>query len=134
MAQRDEWGDDPVQILQIWVFPRKNGTPPRYQDYDIRPLQKKNEPYTIVAPDGSTPASLLQDCWFSLLDLEAARDVVYTLHDPAHGVYLFLIEGMVEAGGFLLNRRDGLGISNTPDFKVTAQTDSLVLLIEVPMH
>lgn len=34
---------EPVEFLQIWVMPEKMNTPPAYQDFDIRPLLRKNE-------------------------------------------------------------------------------------------
>lgn len=124
---------EPVEFLQIWVLPRKENTQPKYKDFDIKSLRKENEPYAIVAPDGSTPASLLQDCWFSLLDLDADRDTLYTLHSKDNGVYIFLIEGEVEVNDVTLNRRDGLGVYETGEVKLSSRKDSQVLFIEVPM-
>ena len=58
--------DEPVEFLQIWIMPRERNTHPRYNDYSIRELERKNELALIVSPDGSTPASLLQDTWLSI--------------------------------------------------------------------
>ncbi|MDR0973998.1 MAG: pirin family protein, partial [Prevotellaceae bacterium] len=100
---------EPVEFLQIWVMPNRENKQPAYQDYDIRPFLKKNELATIVAPDGTAPAKMQQDTWFSLGEVEAGRDIEYRMHLPAMGVYLFLIEGEVEVDGTVLTRRDGLG-------------------------
>ena len=32
--------EEPVEFLQIWIFPKKENTPPEYNNYDIRPLLK----------------------------------------------------------------------------------------------
>jgi len=122
-----------VELLQIWVLPQKNNTPPRYKDFDVRDLKKKNEPYAIVSPDGSTPASLLQNCWFSLLELDKGRDTSYALHFKGNGVYLFLIEGEINVGDIVLERRDGLGVYDTNSVAITGLENSYVLFIEVPM-
>lgn len=53
-----------VEFLQIWVMPEKLNTPPAYQDFDVRPLLRKNEMALIVSPDGDAPARLLQQTWF----------------------------------------------------------------------
>lgn len=65
---------EPVEFLQIWIMPRERNTHPAYNDYSIRELERKNELVPIVSPDGSTPASLLQDTWFSIGKVEAGKN------------------------------------------------------------
>ena len=124
---------EPVEFLQIWVMPEKLNTPPAYQDYDIRGLLKKDELAFILSPDGSTPAKLLQDTWFSMGEIGAGKTVEYTLHGTDMGVYVFLIEGEVKIDDVILTRRDGLGISEIKNFEIETLKDSKILLIEVPM-
>ena len=62
-----------VEFLQIWVMPEKLNTPPAYQDFDVRPLLRKNEMALIVSPDGDAPARLLQQTWFSIGEIEAGK-------------------------------------------------------------
>ena len=124
---------EPAEFLQIWVIPEKLNTPPAYQDYDIRGLLKKDELAFILSPDGSTPAKLLQDTWFSMGEIGAGKTVEYTLHGTDMGVYVFLIEGEVKIDDVILTRRDGLGISEIKNFEIETLKDSKILLIEVPM-
>lgn len=124
---------EPVEFLQIWILPRKNNTVPVYKDYDIRPLLKKNEPALIVAPDGSAPAALLQDTWFSIGEVEKGKSIEYKVHQSGNGVYIFLIEGKIEVNGDVLLRRDGVGVYDTDSFTLETVEDSHFLLIEVPM-
>lgn len=122
-----------LQFLQIWVIPKVNNTVPVYKNYDTRKVDKKNKFGTIIAPDGTGVASILQDAWFSLGELEKGVEVEYKLHGKNTGVYCFVIEGEVEIGNTTLSRRDGMGIYDTENFKVEAREDSFVLLIEVTM-
>lgn len=124
---------EPVDFLQIWVLPNQRNTHPTYKGYDIRPLLRKNKMALIVAPDGSAPASMLQDAWFSIGEVEGGRSIDYQLHAMGMGVYIFLIEGEVKVEGTTLNRRDGLGIYDTENFTIEVIKDSHILLIEVPM-
>ena len=48
-------------------------------------------------------------------------------------MYLFLIEGSINAGGIQMNKRDGLGIEDTDRIELSAGENSQLLLIEVPM-
>lgn len=124
---------DPAEFLQIWIIPRERNTRPVYHDYSIRELEKKNELALIVSPDGSTPASLLQDTWFSIGKVEAGEKLSYHLHQTHGGVYLFLIEGEVKVGDDILSRRDGMEVFETNSLELETLKDSHILLIEVPM-
>mgnify|MGYP001267365500 FL=1 len=64
---------EPVEFLQIWIMPRERNTHPVYKDFSIKELERPNELAVIVSPDGSTPASLLQDTWFSIGKVEAGK-------------------------------------------------------------
>ncbi|MDR0989411.1 MAG: pirin family protein [Prevotellaceae bacterium] len=122
-----------VCFLQIWVVPEKTGTPPAYKDYDIRPLLKKNELALIVSPDGDAPAKMLQQTWFSMGEFEKERTIDYSMHRSGNGVYLFVIDGQVKVDDTVLSPRDGMGIYDTPSFRLETLADSHILLIEVPM-
>ena len=124
---------EPVEFLQIWIMPRERNTHPAYNDYSIREQERKNELSLIVSPDGSTPASLLQDTWFSIGKVEAGKKLGYHLHQTHGGVYIFLIEGEIVVDGTVMQRRDGMGIYDTNSFELETLKDSHILLIEVPM-
>lgn len=122
-----------LQFLQIWVIPKVNNTVPVYKNYDIRKIDKKNKFGIIIAPNGEGVASILQDAWFAMGELESGIQVEYKQHAKNTGVYCFVIEGEVKIDDITLSRRDGMGIYDTESFKVEAKQDSFVLLIEVNM-
>ena len=124
---------EPVEFLQIWIMPRERNTHPVYKDFSIKELERPNELAVIVSPDGSTPASLLQDTWFSIGKVEAGKKLGYHLHQSHGGVYIFLIEGEIVVDGEVLKRRDGMGVYDTKSFELETLKDSHILLIEVPM-
>lgn len=125
---------EPVEFLQIWVLPRKLNTSPRYKSYDVRPLLRKNKLTVIISPDGETPASIDQDAWFTMGELEAGQVTEYKLHSRENGVYLFVIEGEVEVRNTVLSRRDGAGFSATDSLTIEVLKNATLLLIEVPME
>lgn len=125
---------EPAELLQIWVMPHQNNTPPRYENYDIRPLLKRNELALFISPDGETKASILQNAWFSMGTFDAGQVVDYKLHNEKTGVYLFVIEGEVSAGGTKLERRDGIGIQDIKELRIIVEKEATVLLMEVAMQ
>ena len=123
-----------VKFLQIWVFPKEKNIQPRYEQKVFDPKGRKNSFQTVVSPE-QTDSSLWinQDAWLVLGDLDSGKSLAYKLRDKAHGVYVFVLEGSVEAGGETLKRRDAIGISEAESLEVKATENAQVLLIEVPM-
>ncbi|WP_321480931.1 pirin family protein [uncultured Bacteroides sp.] len=132
-SERNNHASIPVISLQIWIMPKQRNTPPKYQDYDIRPLLKENELITIISPDGTTEASLQQDAWFSIGKIENGKKLSYKLHQENTGVFLFMIEGAAQVGENKLSRRDAIGIYQTDEIQLETLENSHILLIEVPM-
>jgi len=48
-------------------------------------------------------------------------------------VYVFVIDGDVNINGQILGKRDALGVSDTNEISVKANTNAEVLFIDVPM-
>lgn len=126
--------DKEVELLQIWVFPNKRNVTPRYDQISIRDIEKQNELYQVLSPNADDQGVWVhQNAWFHLGKFEANIETSYTLKDKNNGVYIFVLEGEVEAEGQKLEKRDGFGIWNTSEISLKSLTGSRVLLMEVPM-
>lgn len=126
--------DEPVRLLQIWVFPDQRNIKPRYAQRVFDPALRRNNWQLLAAPGQHEGVmDIRQQAWFSRTDLSKGNEIPYELHHPENGVYLFVINGSISAGGLQLNRRDGAGIWETTGFNVLAIDDADVLAIEVPM-
>lgn len=127
--------DREVKFLQIWIFPDRDDLTPRYEQIRLA----KAEPdrlRPIVAPKGEGGEHvgwIHQKAWLSTLDLTSGAETDYELHGANHGVYLFVLEGVVEAAGETLRTRDGMGIRRTERVALRGIENSHLLLIEVPM-
>jgi redox-sensitive bicupin YhaK (pirin superfamily) len=128
--------DKDTQLLQIWVFPDKKNVKPRYEQISYETIKKPNEFYQIVSPEGATTEGMWihQQAWFNLGDLAKGWEGSYELKRKESGVYAFVIEGEVTIGDTTLHRRDGMGIWETDKLDIKINTDSKLLLMEVPMQ
>lgn len=134
--------DKPTELLQIWVMPEQRNVEPRYQNGSISDAITKNAISDIVYPHSSQAAQdggtiwIHQQAWFSVAELDRGAKVGYELHNPeSYGVYVFVIEGSVNIGGDLvLEKRDGVGITEAQQFDVVALEAAKVLFIEVPFY
>jgi hypothetical protein len=125
---------DPVNFLQVWVFPKERDIKPRYDQKTFDAKDRKNKWQIVVSPDEKDGAVWInQDARFALTELEAGKEIPYTPAFPGNGVYIFVIEGNVSVNGQALGKRDAIGVWETPSLSVTADQDSTLLAIEIPM-
>ncbi|MBA4852319.1 pirin family protein [Emticicia sp. BO119] len=134
-SERNKNIDRALKLLQIWVFPKLRDIQPRYDQRAFQVEGRKNQFQTLVSPLGSQDGGLgmNQDAWFSITDIEQGKELSYAPKLANNGVYAFMIEGEAEINGQLLSRRDALGISETNEILMKANTNSEILLIDVPM-
>lgn len=124
-----------VSFLQIWVFPKEKNITPRYDQKSFKAEDRINALKTVVSPEkGSDALWINQDAWFSLGNLKKDIATEYKLKGKDSGVYAFVIEGDVTINNQKLNKRDGLGVWDIDKLSISADNDSEVLLIEVPMN
>ena len=127
--------DTPTQLLQLWIFPNKQGVTPRYGQQSIGDLKVSNSLYPIVSPNPKDRGMWIhQDAWLSLGDFDCTTELTYTIHKEGNGVYAFLISGNASIATQELNSRDALGIWETDTFEITVEANSKLLLIEVPIN
>ena len=126
---------DPVNFLQIWVFPKLRNVKPNYAQKTFKPEDRINQLQVVVSPEKSNDAVLInQDAWFSLGTLKKGFNATYTIKRNGNGVYAFVVEGEVDINGQKLNRRDGFGLWDVENISITANADAEILLIDVPME
>lgn len=126
--------DKEVKFLQLWVYPKLRDIEPRYQQMTFKPEDRINKLVTVVAPDNDEAVFINQDAWFSMGNFSKDFTMSYQLHKKDNGVYAFILNGKITIDNEPLDARDGLGIWETEQIQLTANTDAEILLIEVPMQ
>jgi redox-sensitive bicupin YhaK (pirin superfamily) len=127
--------NEPVEFLQIWLFPNQRNVTPRYDQVKIAMPEEPNQLVQVLSPNADDSGVWIhQDAWFHMGKLTAGNNLEYTLKKEGNGVYVFVLEGELQVNGQLLEKRDSYGIWDTAQFTLTAGTDAEVLLMEVPME
>lgn len=126
--------DRKVKFLQIWVFPNKRNVQPRYDQITLNPEERHNRLQQILSPDPEDAGVWIhQNAWFHLGKLDKGFSTVYDIKGAGNGVYAFILSGDISINDQKLNSRDGFGIWDTNQFTITADSDSEILLMEVPI-
>lgn len=126
-----------VNFLQIWVLPEQQGITPRYDQKAFDLDAHRDRLVTVVSPDPADESAVWinQQARFSLGKLSAGATVEYERLREGNGIYVFVIDGSVTLpdGETRLESRDAAGVSDRARLEVRAESDSQVLLIDVPM-
>lgn len=123
-----------VNLLQLWVFTNKENVAPRYDQATFLPQNRHNKFETVVAPHGNTGLWIYQDAWLSLGNFDGGQTANYAINKTGNGVYVFVIDGSIEIDGNTLLQRDAMGVWDTTSFTIKTNTNSEILLVEVPMN
>jgi len=125
---------NPVNFLQIWVFPKEKNIKPQYSQKNFDASERKNQWQVVVSPDEAEGGVWInQDSRFALTILDKEKSIGFSPKFKGNGVYFFVIEGSIEVEGKKLNRRDAVGIAGLDKVTIKADSDAEVLAIEVPM-
>lgn len=126
--------DQHTKLFQIWLFPKVKNVAPRYQQITIDVTKQKNNFAQILSPNVDDEGVwIYQDAWFHLADFENGFCKTYQIKKKGNGMYVFLISGKITIDGQELETRDGLGITDFETLEIRANSDSKILLMEVPM-
>ncbi len=126
--------DKEVKFLQIWMFPNKQGVEPRYDQITLEHKKMRNQLQQVLSPNADDEGVWVhQQAWFHMGDLDAGTAITYDLKDKTNGVYIFVLKGRVTVAGHQLEKRDGLGVWETDSIELKAESDTKVLVMEVPM-
>ena len=75
-----------------------------------------------------------QDAWFYLSDFDKGLFKNFHLKKEGNGFYIMNIEGEIEVNGEKLERRDAVGIWETNEIEIKANTAAKFLVMEIPME
>ena len=127
--------DQPINLLQLWIFPNRRQVTPRYKQMTIADLIETNKISQILSPNEDDQGVWIhQNAWFHLLKTDRETSETYQVRQTGNGVYVFVIEGNAAIGSQQLNKRDALGVWDVEQFDLSTSDGSSILLVEVPME
>jgi redox-sensitive bicupin YhaK (pirin superfamily) len=123
-----------ANTLQIWLFPKERNIIPRYDQKSFTDVFKLNELTTLISPDKTTDALWInQDATFAMGSFEAGKQINYDIKTAGNGAYIFVLEGSIKIDDQMLNKKDAMGVYDTSSVTIDTQTDTRILIIDVPM-
>ncbi len=124
-----------TKLFQIWLFPKYRNVEPRYQQITLDKSLEKNDFAQILSPNPDDAGVWIhQDAWFYLSDFDADFSKKLSLKKEGNGFYIMNIEGEIEVNGQKLGRRDAVGIWETEEIEIKANSNAKFLVMEIPME
>ena len=124
-----------TKLFQIWLFPKYRDVTPRYQQITLDKSLQKNNFAQILSPNQDDEGVWIhQDAWFYLSDFDKDFSKKLNRQKEGNGFYIMNIEGEIEVNGEKLEKRDALGIWETPELEIKATTNARFLVMEIPME
>ena len=121
---------NPLRLLQIWIFPDKQGYAPNYGDFLFDWDDRKNQWLHMVSnKEGDAPVKVNQDVNFYSLELEKDGEISFPVKEGRQA-YLVQIEGNSNINDVSLAARDGLEIVEE-EIEIKAIETSHILVIEM---
>ncbi len=124
-----------TKLFQIWLFPKTRNVEPRYQQITLDKSLEKNNFAQILSPNENDEGVWIhQDAWFYLSDFDKDFSKTLSLKKEGNGFYIMNIEGEIEVNGEVLEKRDAIGIWETSELEIRANTAAKFLVMEIPME
>lgn len=107
-------GEEELRLLQIWIFPDKEGYTPTYGDLSYYWQNRVNRWLPIASNDARrTDIVLHQDMNVFVSYLEEKRPLDFAIKKGRQG-YLIVIEGSATVNGIALSEKDAIKIMEEP--------------------
>jgi redox-sensitive bicupin YhaK (pirin superfamily) len=123
--------EHPAHFLQIWIVPDETGIEPGYEQKAFAPADRQGVLKLVAAGDGRDGALTLHqdmDLYSSLL--KDGDDVSLALRDGRRA-WVQVARGSVQVNGEALEAGDGAALSNETALRVTAKSDTEVLIFDM---
>jgi len=120
-----------TNIFQIWIEPNQLEVTPRWDSHEFPKEPTTDSLMLLVSGDGDAPLSIHQDAFIYAGHLIEGAQLT---HPIKHQAYVLVSEGSLELEGCLLNKGDGLEVSELSSIGLKALSNTKVLVIDAPQE
>ena len=125
---------DPVNFLQLWIYPKEKNIKPRYDQKNFKADVKINNLATIVSGKNKNGSLYIhQNAEIDIALLEKGKSIKRSLSFEGNGMYIFVINGSIKIDDELLSEKDAMGLIGTEEITIEAVQKSRFIVIDVPM-
>jgi redox-sensitive bicupin YhaK (pirin superfamily) len=131
-AEYNHSKDHTVHLMQLWIMPRSKGNPPRWEQKQFTPEQRRGRLLPVVS-SGKIDAALAidQDATIFVSSLASGQSVTHESAPGRHG-YLFAITGAVILNGQKVATGDQARLKDETRLEIMADDDAELIYLDLP--
>ena len=123
-----------AEFLQIWIDTKEQDIKPRYDQRKFDFKNAKDKFLLLVSGDKKENSLYIhQNAWISVAELSKGKEIKYGAKGKDTGIFIFLVKGEIKVGNDILKVRDSIEITDTDSLEINSNSDSEILLLEIPM-
>ena len=120
-----------VHLLQIWIFPDKQGYEPGYEQKSFPESEKRGKFRLIASNDGAEGSvKINQDAKLFVTLLAPEEEATHSLGTNRHA-WIQVAKGEVQLNGEKLHQGDGAAVSEEEELTIKATESAEVLLFDL---
>ncbi len=124
--------EDPVHLLQIWLYPSERGLEPSYDQKHFPDESKRNVLKSLVSPDGRDGSMAMhQDAYLYAAIIDDGSSVEHRFSPGRYG-WIHVADGSATVNGAEMRAGDGAAISDITELRISAGKHAEVLLFDLP--
>lgn len=120
--------NDPVHLLQIWIFPERKGLDPGYDQLAFSDSDLRNK-FGLVA-GSKAPITIHQDANLYITRLDRGKEARLSIAPERHA-WVQIARGIVELNGKTLQVGDGAALSNESEIRAQATEPAEILTFDL---
>jgi quercetin 2,3-dioxygenase len=121
--------ENPLRVLQIWIFPSVKDIKPSYEEAEFLPEEKLNRLCLIVSPGGLEGSlDIYTDARIYASILEAGATIEHTLEEDRHA-WLQVARGSIRLKDLELHEGDGAALSTETHLEIEGLADESEFLL-----
>ena len=122
---------EPVHLLQIWIFPDRQGYEPGYEQKTMPLEQRSNRLQLVASPDGTEQSvTIHQDVRLYASRLQRGGSLKTNLAEGRYA-WIQMVRGDIKLNGHLLSIGDGAQVSGETTLMAEAESEAELLLFDL---
>jgi redox-sensitive bicupin YhaK (pirin superfamily) len=123
--------DQPLHLLQIWIFPDREGIEPEYEQRAVPEEERRGRLRVVASGDGRGGSMRIhQDATMEIANLAPGESVRHELA-AGRAAWLQVARGRVTMNGIRLDQGDGAAVEDEAHLEIVAEAPSEVLLFDL---
>lgn len=131
-SEQNASGSEPMRFIQLWIEPNERGLPPGVEQKRFTRDDRTDRLLKVISGDGAGAVLVHQDAHVFVSRLLAGARVTHPL-GTGRGVYLYVIEGEIEANGESMHMGSAAQVTDVEELAIAARETSELILVDVSL-